>query len=227
LDGSTSEQHEPPPMKPEHRGLKLWLSWMAANSLVGIIFLLPVSIIASLPDYNFYDDNAIGPFGMCGVDLLVGSYIIAYCQSRVLNRWTDYPGHISWIRASFLGFIAAIIVLDFLNTITSVLVAASVAGAVLGTIEWFVLRRYFRRVAWWILANAVAWSVGVLLIQLTNTAFLPGLSISHYNFPFRPAEAVGYWVLSFAIAVIVYGLITGSMLVWFSKKSNVNYETEP
>jgi hypothetical protein len=222
LNQSTYEQHEPSPPESEHRGLRLWLSWMAANSLVGIIFILPVLLIARLSDASFSGDNNIAPIGMCGLDLLVGSYIIAYCQSRVLNRWTIYPGHISWLRTSFLGFIAAIIALDFLNTVTSALVVAFVAGGVLGTIEWFVLRRYFRRAAWWIPANAVAWGVGVLLIQLTNAAFLPGLSTSHYNFPFRPTEAVIYWVGSFAVGVIIYGLVTGSMLLWFSQGSALN-----
>jgi hypothetical protein len=226
LDESTSEQHEPSLTEPEHRGLKLWLSWMAANFLVGIIFILPVVIIASLPDYNFSDDNAIGPFGLCGVDLLVGSFAIAYCQSQVLQRFNLIQSSRSWLISSFLGFIAAVILFGIVNSYSSALAGAFVAGTVLGTIEWFVLVFYFRKAAWWILTNAVSWGIGVLILQLTNATFLPSLSTSHYDFPFRPTEAVTYWVGSFAAGVIVYGLLTGATLVWFFRASVLNYETE-
>jgi hypothetical protein len=219
LNQTNSKQHEQSPLESEHRDLKLWLSWMAANSLVGIIFIIPVLLIARLSDSSFEGDNSIGPDGLCGVDLLVGSFAIAYYQNRVLKRWTTFRGHNSWLPASFFGFIAAIIVIDFLTTITSALMAAFIGGAVLGTIEWFVLRLHFRGAAWWIPTNAVAWCVGVLILQLTNATFLP--SLGHYYFPFRPAEAVIYWVGSLAVGVIIYGLLTGSMLLWFSGGSTL------
>lgn len=219
MNQTNSKQHEQSPLESEHRDLKLWLSWMTANSLVGIIFIIPVLLIARLSDSSFEDDNVIAPFGMCGVDLLVGSYAIAFYQNRVLKRFTIFRGHNFWVGASFIGFIAAVIALDIINNVFNALVGAFISGAVLGIIEWFVLRLYFRRAAWWIPTNAVAWGVGALILQLTNATFLP--SLGHYNIPFRPTEAVIYWVGSFAVGVIIYGLLTGSMLLWFSGGSTL------
>ncbi len=184
-------------------------------------------LIAGLPDYNFCGDNYLGPLAMCGMDLLAGSFIIAFRQSQVLQRFTLIQSSRSWLISSFLGFIAAVILFGIVNSYSNALAGAFVAGTVLGTIEWFVLVFYFRKAAWWILTNAVSWGLGVLILQRINATFLPDLSTDGYIFPFRPPEAVIYWVVSFAVGILIYGLLTGAMLVRFSREASVSYEIAP
>jgi hypothetical protein len=41
------------------------------------------------------------------------------------------------------------------------LAIGAAGGAVAGGVQWFVLRQYFPRAAWWVAANAVGWGVGI------------------------------------------------------------------
>jgi hypothetical protein len=55
------------------------------------------------------------------------------------------------------------------STVMLVLLAAAsgiVLGALFGFFQWLVLRRNVLKASWWILANAVAWMVGMVFIYL-------------------------------------------------------------
>ncbi|MBD2536357.1 hypothetical protein H6G97_46565 [Nostoc flagelliforme FACHB-838] len=50
---------------------------------------------------------------------------------------------------------------------------AVVAGAVIGTFQWFVLRRWFEHSRWWIVATAIGWTgiaVAVTILTYTHVA---------------------------------------------------------
>ena len=69
-------------------------------------------------------------------------------------------------------------------------VAVAAGGTVLGVLQWLVLRRQVARAGWWVLASSVGWVMGGLASGITNTT-------------------AGWAVLG-----IVYGAITGIVLVW-------------
>jgi hypothetical protein len=80
-----------------------------------------------------------------------------------------------------------------------------VAGAILGTPQWFVLRRHVRRAALWIGANALAWVPGMVL------AFVA------VDFVFSASSGVSTFVLAIGTLVVigaVVGSIHGLALVW-------------
>ena len=71
---------------------------------------------------------------------------------------------------------------------------AGLYGAVVGGLQWLVLRRRVARAGWWVLASTVGWVVGGLVSGITDTA-------------------AGWAVLG-----AVYGAITGAALVWLLRR---------
>ncbi len=64
---------------------------------------------------------------------------------------------------SLLGLGPQVIV-DLYLSFRAVIAACAVHGAILGLVQWVILRRRMRRAGWWITANAVAWAAGIALI---------------------------------------------------------------
>ena len=64
-------------------------------------------------------------------------------------------------------------------------------GSVLGLLQWLVMRQHVARAGWWVLASTVGWVAGGFL----SGAFEPG-------------------VAGWATIGIVYGAISGAVLVW-------------
>lgn len=80
-----------------------------------------------------------------------------------------------------------------------------VAGAILGTPQWLVLRRHVRRAAWWIPANALAW--------------VPGMVMAFYAAAFIFSTSIGGSTVVLAVGTLaaigaVVGAIHGLALVW-------------
>lgn len=80
-----------------------------------------------------------------------------------------------------------------------------VAGAVLGTPQWLVLRRHVPRAALWIAANALAWAPGmVMAFVAANLLFATGIGISAVVLAIAALAAIG----------TVVGAIHGLVLIW-------------
>ncbi len=80
-----------------------------------------------------------------------------------------------------------------------------VAGAILGTPQWLVLRRHVRRAALWIPANALAWAPGMVMAFVeADFVFATGIGIS----------AVVLAITTLATIGGVVGAIHGLVLIW-------------
>ncbi len=80
-----------------------------------------------------------------------------------------------------------------------------VLGSILGVPQWLVLRHHLPKAGWWVLANALAWLVGMVIV-FVGTNFIPpeGISLN-----------VAFVLLLFLfIAGAVVGAIHGLVLVW-------------
>lgn len=80
-----------------------------------------------------------------------------------------------------------------------------VLGPILGVPQWLVLRHRLPKAGWWVLANALAWMVGMVIVFI-GTNFIPpeGISLS-----------VAFVLLLFLfIAGAAVGAIHGLVLVW-------------
>ncbi|NJP04194.1 MAG: hypothetical protein HC837_00470 [Chloroflexaceae bacterium] len=85
----------------------------------------------------------------------------------------------------------------------------SVSGALLGLMHWLVLRHTVRGAGWWVLASAAGWDVGWELGWVVADAV--GHSISE-SAAWSVVRIV-VWDLTSTTLGLVYGLITGMVLV--------------
>jgi hypothetical protein len=132
------------------------------------------------------------------VSLLTGS-IVGTAQWLVLRRYTCHARW--WILATILGFTVgsgagwAVDVAvrpwshDTLGLSVGLWGGGAVGGTVIGTAQWFFLRRLASRAVWWVLANAVAmamvmfmgdvfWRLGDWEMMLGLVLFLPLLGLA-------------------------------------------------
>jgi hypothetical protein len=73
----------------------------------------------------------------------------------------------------------------------------SICGLVIGILQWFVLKKYFTRCIYWILASALGWGLCVSVTIISPFAFF--------------------------IGALLYGAITGTTIVWIlQKKEQIN-----
>lgn len=80
-----------------------------------------------------------------------------------------------------------------------------VLGPILGVPQWFVLRRHLPKAGWWILANALAWMVGMVIVFVgTNFISPEGINLN---------VALALLLFLF-IAGAAVGAIHGLVLVW-------------
>jgi hypothetical protein len=80
-----------------------------------------------------------------------------------------------------------------------------VLGSILGVPQWLALRRHVPKAGWWILANAAAWLLGMVVVFM-GTSFIPADGITW------PVALV---LLLFVVAAgAVVGAVHGLMLIW-------------
>lgn len=83
-------------------------------------------------------------------------------------------------------------------------------GAILGTAQWIALRKHAPKAGWWILANAGAWAIGMVLV-FVGTSFIPDSGAVTLGI----ITAV---VTSVALAGIAVGAIHGLALIWLIRE---------
>jgi hypothetical protein len=199
----------------------LWEWWVLATiagEFIGIGMVAVTSEIAS-------QLTAVNPVTLLHIVGALQGTALGLTQWLVLRRYVKHVGW--WILATMIGAIAAwliglqvmvVLLLIFSNPTFFVTTSAALlkavfwlgtwVGAVLGFAQWLVLRTHVRRGALWIVANAFAWGVGLLVTWLGATLVNPGeLRI----------ETALVGIATGATAGAVIGAITGIILIWLLK----------
>lgn len=121
-----------------------------------------------------------------------GGSVYGYFQYRALRRMVTTLNCKRWMMHSaiglMIGWIVAVFPFVFIanpelsytkpQTVSGLsfeqfaLIAMSSglpAGLILGTAQWFILRKYYTQSKLWIIANGIGWSIGMIFIYLTGT----------------------------------------------------------
>lgn len=98
---------------------------------------------------------------MLGRDLGIGAGF-GITQWLVLRSRVNQAGW--WILASALGWIISLAVVVAVVPSEIAVLAFLLLGALMGTAQWLVLRRWFDRASWWIVISALGWTVGLTRI---------------------------------------------------------------
>ncbi|WP_375515075.1 hypothetical protein [uncultured Nostoc sp.] len=166
----------------------LWLLWVIATTIGGIIF----------GAWIFGDEDYFSHIFMTGL-------IIGVAQWLVLRHYI--PDARWWILASFLGLFLRTFVPYYGATIGSFgynVINNSITFTLLGVAQWLVLRHHTQYAAWWIPVSTVS-GVMSAAVSLTVTAFLGNVSSLHYVI-----KNVLFNGVSWAASAAVIGI----MLAW-------------
>jgi hypothetical protein len=168
----------------------LWLSWCLATTAGMLLGFVPIALLVSDLD-----------LGLARVLIpLVAGFFVGFLQWLVLREYmtesTDWilSGGASWAVAYALGLFAIqLLAGSWLGALLGYLVF----GAIIGLIQWPVLRREIPNALSWILASIIGWGLGAYLSQVVIALFSGGS-------PVNP-------VLSTAVIVGVTGLVAGAI----------------
>jgi hypothetical protein len=221
----------------QYQGWKLWWRWVGANAVAELIGLggSAMVIIGMLTIVD--GDSVSGALLVAAVSILLGTFfegvMVGLLQWRVLRHPLPQLPRRDWILSTAAGaFVAWVLgmtpstIMTFTADATAaaetssswepgtaviMLMAAAmglVGGIILGSPQWWVLRRHVGKAGWWIAANSLAWMAGMMLIFAGAT-----------NMPEGPITvgAVLLVVLSVLAAGTAVGAIHGAALVWLTR----------
>jgi hypothetical protein len=83
----------------------------------------------------------------------------------------------------------------------------SCAGLIIGYLQWTILRRYFYRSVYWIIASALGWGICISINILWIVPFI--------------RNSILATVMVFAFGALLYGAITGATLMWIIKPKGI------
>ncbi len=206
------------------RSWTLWESWVVVMALAQVVGLGIVAIAGTFI-------NSLGTIGTVTVLHLVGllqGIVLGVAQWLVLRRYIRHSGQ--WIAVTAIAAMIAwligikasavmVLVTSLDTTLTAEMKTATLlkdvfllgawVGGVLGIAQWFVLKHRIRQALWWVLANALAWAVGL------GVAFMGAGMMRTGDFSnLKTALAGAATGLSMGAVV---GAITGIALVWLLK----------
>lgn len=198
----------------------LWEWWVLATVVGGLAGMGVAGIASAIA-------GSIG-IGTVALLHLVGALegmALGFSQWLVLRRYIKHVGW--WIVATSIGAIFAwliglkavvVLTLIFFNGATSqatslelpsaVFFLGTWVGAVLGLAQWFVLRKHVRKGVGWVVANALAWGLGLSVALMGTTLTKLG------EFTVETALAR---MATGATTGCVVGAVTGIALIWLLK----------
>ncbi len=218
---------------------KLWFQWILANAVGETVGLGGTLLIGGLLLLNAQKTMVVPAAALA---VLAGTFIegtvVGTAQWLVLRRpLASMRWHV-WALATAIGAFVAwtlgMIPSTFIFASADTAGAASapmsdlmvyalaavmgfVLGSILGVPQWLVLRRHLPKAGWWVLANALAWMVGMVVVFVGINFIQSGGST--VNMPLM------LLLFLFAAGAAV-GAVHGQVLIWLLRLrslSRVNY----
>jgi hypothetical protein len=199
----------------------IWIQWVLATS-VGLVVSDGLSVYISLGEcVDLFIPGAI-------IGTLQWLFILQFQISRATRWiWSTFLGWtIGWVLGMLAGSIVSLIIIlatsglepnSIINAgsnLAGMTVLLVVHGVILGTTQWlFALKSQYHKAIWWIPANIIGWP----LANGLSWGILGPLFLS--SVPFSG-------LIDSAIRGVVFGAITGGMLVWLLQEPRHETRTE-
>lgn len=188
-------------------GWGFWLQWVVATTLAFSVNATVIGVIGRV----LGDTGSLSSGIALGCVMLVAlAFLPGSLQWVILRQWVPRAGW--WVLVSgvgsFLGYLATFLGMSLAIGVAGgedgsayVMfpgfgVAFAFAGALAGTIQWIVLRRWVPRAGQWVLISSVSWAaagLAYLLLTRGNDVGIP---------------------LGGAVSGVLSGGITGLVIVW-------------
>jgi len=198
--------------------LKLFFLWALATTLGELIgFAIPsvLGVIAVI----------FAPKLLFAMMILAGvgeGAVLGFAQSLVLKRYLKNISQPQWIFATaaaaalawIIGMLPSTLIDNNVILSPTIIITGGILLAILfllsmGFAQWLVLRKQVKKAGWWILANAIAWPLGVAT-SIGILALVPDQSST--------IVWITVGILSGVMMGAVVGVITGIALVRLTPK---------
>ncbi|MEA5572701.1 hypothetical protein [Calothrix sp. UHCC 0171] len=197
----------------------LWERWILATSIAEVIGLAIVAVVSLVVTHFGY---------IQGTFILVGTLegiVLGFAQWLVLRRYIKHSTR--WIIATVIGAlfawftgltISALMAIAYAGVsditknqafIKGLFLLGAGLGTMLGFCQWLVIKNQIRFSILWIVANAIAWAVGLFIAYV-------GVGMVQENFSLQTALVTA--VTGTAMGAVIGG-ITGTALVCLLKSS--------
>ncbi len=179
----------------------LWARWVWANLVGELAGLGTAFTVGALVSSRIGDSSAVvATLAMAALAVLLGTFegfLVGIGQRWAMQRRLPQLPWRAWVAATTFGAFLAWILGMLPSTLISLSAEPSqatapemsdalqlllavplgiVAGVILATPQWFVLRRYVTRAWRWIPANAAAWALGMPVVFVGAGQSLPEAS---------------------------------------------------
>lgn len=170
----------------------LWRRWVGANAIGELLGLGAVGLLAAALGPTLAESPRVVPQLTFAAAMIasgaVEGLIVGYFQWRVLRHALPGVPRGRWLKATIVGALMAWTLGMLPSTVFAVLQPTSqlgpdtepsnwvvypaaallgaVAGLVLASMQWRVLRAHTRNAGWWLPANALAWALGMPIMFL-------------------------------------------------------------
>lgn len=212
------------------RSSNLWLKWTLYCGLGEFLGITTAAIIAVTINTNVGDPNTfiklITVFAAVIMSGIFEGAITGFLQAKILSkvfsinikRWITLTASVAVI-GWLAGTIPSTVITSTQNlndsaqpTLFQMLIYAALLGLVAGTAfgfaQWFELKHHVQKASRWIVANAIAWAIAMIIIFTAAT--LPDI-----NTPIPIIILLG--CICGLLAGLILGAITGFQLIKFHK----------
>lgn len=210
-------------------GWQLWRRWVLANLCAELVGLGLAALVSS--GINWFSSGVSGPAlvlsGMLSSVLngLAMGLAIGLAQWWILRRYLPWIAARSWLAVTSSGLVVGSFVgmivggnldLNALNIAMGmialgILLLTALLGALLGFFQWLILHQDLSQSGLWIVANALAWMLG-LAIAFTGAGLLPG------NLTFLLLLLLGSGIT--LAACVTIGVVHGLILLYLFRQSS-------
>jgi hypothetical protein len=196
--------------KPSQVGWGFWFQWVFACTLGPVLGSIVGFIIGSIISEDIIGSSVLGEiFAYFMLGAVLG-YVVGLMQWFVLRQQISRAGW--WALASAAGLAvvisAGIVVaaltnysvgLDNFSVLLRWVVVMALGGAVIGMLQWLILRGQVSRAGWWMLASTVGWGLSMAVAGVFEFV------------------AVGLF-FGLLVGGVVLGAVTGGALVWLLRQ---------
>lgn len=201
-------------IKIKHKKFQFWLKWtLLSFGIIPVTYMISLIVVLLVHGAFGFSQMEGGTYLSQTVMQIAGGAVIGLGTSlyqRSLFKQI-YNVSSSWIYTLVIGFavtelIVCIILwqlglnryelrfIEFKPLPEALFFAC--AGLIIGLSQWTILRRYFSRSIYWVIASTLGWGICVLVTLISIWAFF--------------------------IGALLYGVITGATLMWVLRKKEEN-----
>ncbi len=205
-------------------GGAFWLKWVLAYAITLAISVVPAFIY---PGVNEAIGATLGRNAaativsmlalLSGILIAILAGMLQWLVLRQHVRWANQwwlATSVGWIAGGFLAPYAAFAVLGARPpTLSFNAVTAPVSAAVVGILQWLVLRRRVRRAGWWVLASIASWVIGERLGLYVGFELAMRAGGAAYVFG-QDLASIAFSASFEAVIGAMAGSMTGIVLVW-------------